>query len=247
MAKKLKDYYDIDYLESFSKKIANVTDDFDRKKFLQLTKLNINELEFKDRQVFIAKALHETIDLNYDQTLLIFTKILGPELKGNSGAFSEGWWLWPVGTYAELYGGKSYDSTVKFSKELTKRFTSEYCMRPIIKNYPEKTLEVLKSWSQDDNERVRRLSSECIRIRLPWAKKLYTALEYFEDYYIILTNLKDDEDKYIQKSVANNLNDLYKEDPEKFNYIVDSWTEESMSKVTEWIIKHGSRSFSKNN
>lgn len=247
MAKKLKDYYDIDYLESFSKKIANVTDDFDRKKFLQLTKLNINELEFKDRQVFIARALHETIDLNYDQTLLIFMKILGPELKGNSGAFSEGWWLWPVGTYAELYGGKSFDSTVKFSKALTKRFTSEYCMRPIIKNYPEKTLEVLKSWSKDDSERVRRLSSECIRIRLPWAIKLYTALEYFEDYYIILTNLKDDEDKYIQKSVANNLNDLYKEDPEKFNYIVDSWTEESMSKVTEWIIKHGSRSFSENN
>lgn len=245
MAKKLKDYYDIDYLESFSNKIVNVTDAFDRKKFLQLTKLNINELEFKDRQVFIAKALHETIDLNYDQTLLIFTKILGPELKGNSGAFSEGWWLWPVGTYAELYEGKSFDSTVKFSKELTKRFTSEYCMRPIIKNYPEKTLEVLKSWSKDDNERVRRLSSECIRIRLPWAKKLYTALEYFEDYYIILTNLKDDEDKYIQKSVANNLNDLYKENPEKFNYIVDSWTEESMSEATKWIIKHGSRSLKK--
>lgn len=247
MAKKLKDYYDIDYLESFSNKIVNETDAFERKKFLELTKPSINKLEFKDRQVFIANALHETIDLNYDQTLLIFTKILGPELKGNSGAFSEGWWLWPVGTYAELYGGKSFDSTVKFSKELTKRFTSEYCMRPIIKNYPEKTLQVLKSWSKDDNERVRRLSSECIRIRLPWAKKLYTALEYFEDYYIILTNLKDDEDKYVQKSIANNLNDLYKENSEKFNYIVNSWTEQSMSVATKWIIKHGSRSFSKNN
>ena len=120
-------------------------------------------------------------------------------------------------------------------------------MRPIIKNYPEKAVEVLKTWSKDDNERVRRLSSECIRIRLPWAKKLYTALEYFDDYYIILTNLKDDEDKYIQKSVANNLNDLYKEDPQKFNYIVDSWTSESMSKATEWIIKHGSRSVGKKN
>lgn len=245
MAKKLKDYYDIDYLESFSNKIVNVTDAFDRKKFLELTKPSINEFEFKDRQVFIANALHETIDLSYDQTLLIFTKILGPELKGNSGAFSEGWWLWPVGTYAELYGGESFDTTVNFSKELTKRFTSEYCMRPIIKNYPEKALKVLKTWSKDDNERVRRLSSECIRIRLPWAKKLYTALEYFDDYYIILTNLKDDEDKYIQKSVANNLNDLYKEDPKKFNYMVDSWNEESMSKATEWIIKHGSRSICK--
>lgn len=245
MAKKLKDYYDTKYLENFSNKIASVTDAFDRKRFLELTKSAINELEFKKRQVLIAKALHETINLNYDQTLLIFTKILGPELKGNSGAFSEGWWLWPLGTYAELYGGESFDPTVNFSKELTKRFTSEYCMRPIIKNYPEKALELLKVWSKDDNERVRRLSSECVRIRLPWAKKLYTALEYFEDYYIILTNLKDDEDKYIQKSVANNLNDLYKEDPEKFSYIVDSWTNESMTKATKWIIKHGSRNLSK--
>src|SRR5574344_3094432 len=138
MAKKLKDYYDIDYLDSFSNKIINVTEAFDRKKFLELTKPRMNELDFKDRQVFIAKALYDTIDLNYDQTLLIFTKFLGPELKGNSGAFSEGWWLWPVGTYVELYGGKSFVSTVNFNKELTKRFTSEYCMRPIIKNYPEK-------------------------------------------------------------------------------------------------------------
>ena len=247
MAKKLKDYYDIDYLESFSKKIYDVTDAFDRNRFLELTKSSINDLAFKDRQVLIDKALRETIDLDYDQTISIFTKILGPELKGNSGAFSEGWWLWPVGTYAELYGGESFDSTVKFSKELTKKFTSEYCMRPIIKNYPEKAIEVLKTWSKDDNERVRRLSSECIRIRLPWAKKLYTALEYFDDYYTILTNLKDDEDNYIQKSVANNLNDLYKEDQEKFNFIVDSWNKEPMTKATERIIKHGSRTVSKNN
>ena len=62
MAKKLKDYYDIDYLESFSNKIVNVTDAFDRKKFLELTKPSINELESKDRHVINAKALHETID-----------------------------------------------------------------------------------------------------------------------------------------------------------------------------------------
>lgn len=114
-------------------------------------------------------------------------------------------------------------------------------MRLLIREYPEKSISVLKDWSKDKNERVRRLSSECLRIRLPWAKKLNTALEYFEDYFIILSNLKDDDDKYIQKSVANNLNDLYKENPEKFKFIVDSWTEESMSKNTKWIIKHGSR------
>lgn len=100
---------------------------------------------------------------------------------------------------------------------------------------------MLAEWSKDENERVRRLSSECLRIRLPWAKKLYTALEYFAPYLEILTNLKDDKDKYIQKSVANNMNDLYKESPEKFYEIIDEWKKEEMSKACEWIIKHGSR------
>ena len=82
-------------------------------------------------------------------------------------------------------------------------------------------------WSQDSNQRVRRLASECIRIRLPWSKKLYVALEYFDIYYELLTCLKDDTDKTIQKSVANNLNDLYKEDQEKFEFIVSSWQNEN--------------------
>lgn len=247
MAKKLKDYYNKEYLESLSTKISNVTYSFDRDIFYKLTRSQINKLEFNDRQELIAKALYESINLDYDKTISIFSKMLGPELKGNSGAFTEGWWLWPIGKYIEIYGDEYFDTTINFSKALTKRFTSEYCMRPLIKKNPEKAFKVLINWSKDDNERVRRLSSECIRIRLPWAKKLYIALEYFDEYYIILNNLKDDEDKYIQKSVANNLNDLYKENPEKFNYIIESWTRESMSKATKWIINHGSRNVNKGN
>ena len=118
-------------------------------------------------------------------------------------------------------------------------------MRPLIKKYPEASLKILYDWSKDDNERVRRLSSECLRIRLPWAKKLYTAMEYFDAYVEILTNLKNDKDKYIQKSVANNLNDLYKENPEKFYDIVNKWQEGQISKEGEWVIKHGSRNIGK--
>ena len=166
---------------------------------------------------------------------------MGDELRGNSGAFTEGWWLWPIGKYVELYGDEYFDVSIAFSKELTKRFTSEYCMRPLIKKEPDKALKILKDWSKDEHERVRRLSSECLRIRLPWAKKLFTALEYFDEYFEILSNLKDDRDKYIQKSVANNLNDLYKEDPDKFYLIIDTWKKENISKECEWVIKHGSR------
>lgn len=241
MAKKLKEYYDILYLEDLSNKLMAVTDCFDRKKFFELTKDKIDELEFNARQELIAHALKASFDIEYPVLLSVFSQILGKELRGNSGAFSEGWWLWPIGKYVELYGEEYFEESIAFSKELTKRFTSEYCMRPLIKKYPIKSLEILKEWSQDEHERVRRLSSECLRIRLPWSKKLYTALDYFEDYFEILDHLKNDPDKYIQKSVANNLNDLYKESPDRFECILSKWKSESPSKECEWIMKHGSR------
>lgn len=241
MAKKLKEYYDILYLEDLSNKLMAVTDCFDQEKFFELTKDKIDELEFNARQELIAHALKASFDIEYPVLLSVFSQILGKELRGNSGAFSEGWWLWPIGKYVELYGEEYFEESIAFSKELTKRFTSEYCMRPLIKKYPIKSLEMLKEWSQDEHERVRRLSSECLRIRLPWSKKLYTALDYFEDYFEILDHLKNDPDKYIQKSVANNLNDLYKEAPDRFEWILSKWKSENPSKECEWIMKHGSR------
>lgn len=247
MAKKLKEYYDQNYLVNLGDKISKVTDKFDRDKFLELTTPSIDNLEFTPRQELVANALYESIDRDYIGTLDVFYQILGPELTGNSGAFSEGWWLWPIGKYVENYGAEYFIQSTDFSKELTKRFTGEYCMRPILQNYPQKTFELLKIWSTDENERVRRLSSECMRIRLPWARKTDIALQYFDDFVEVLDNLKNDPDKYIQKSVANNLNDLYKEDPEKFVYIVDKWESPDMTKETEWIIKHGSRTKNKDN
>lgn len=246
MAKKLKEYYNIAYLEFISDKISKETTAFNKSWFFSHTKELIDTLEFNQRQELIAEALFKSIELGYKDTISIFYDILGPELKGNSGSFSEGWWLWPIGKYVELYGDDDFETSVKFSKELTKRFTSEYCMRPLIKKYPEQAFEMLKRWSLDENERVRRLSSECLRIRLPWAKKLYIALEYFEDYHEILSNLKDDKDKYIQKSVANNLNDLYKEDSQAFFKIVNSWEKSNLSDECKWIIKHGSRNIKSN-
>ena len=79
-------------------------------------------------------------------------------------------------------------------------------------------------------------------ISLPWSKKLYAAIDDFENYKIILTNLKSDASKFVQKSVGNNLNDLYKEFPKKANEIINEWKKDSPAKETLWIIKHGLRS-----
>lgn len=246
MADKVKDYYDKEYGHFLADKIKTVYPEFADDKFFSLIEPTIESLEFNDRQVLLANALKESINLSYSDTISMFEKILGPELEGSLGMFTEGYWLWPVGKYVELFGGENFEVSAAFSKELTKRFTSEYCMRTIIKSYPEQSMELLLSWSKDPNKRVRRLASECIRIRLPWAKKMYAALEYFDEYFELLTNLKDDADKTTQKSVANNLNDLYKEAPDKFEFIVSSWQSGDITKECQWIIKHGSRTKNKN-
>ena len=118
-------------------------------------------------------------------------------------------------------------------------------MRPLLARYPKATMTLLLEWSQDENLRVRRLASECMRIRLPWAKRQTVVLDYFEDFTTILTNLKDDRDKSIQKSVANNLNDLYKENPDKFERILQTWQKEELSPSCAWIIKYASRTKNK--
>jgi 3-methyladenine DNA glycosylase AlkC len=178
----------------------------------------------------------------YEQNIAIFEKILGPELKQETGMFSEGWWLWPIGRYVEKHGIENLNISLGFIKELTKRFTGEYAIRPLLVNKPKETIKVILKWSKDDNVHVRRLASEGVRISLPWSKKIYIAIDYFENYKIILTNLKNDTSKFVQKSVGNNLNDLYKEFPEKANEIIEEWNKDNPTKETQWIIKHGLRS-----
>ncbi|MBL1225274.1 DNA alkylation repair protein [Enterococcus sp. BWR-S5] len=241
MGMKVKDYYDYNYAHDLAEKIGLVYPAFPTDSFLSFLKPTLEQLEFNDRQTLLAQALKESIPLNYRETIQIFEKILGPELEGSLGMFTEGYWLWPIGKYVELYGDQDFETSTAFSKELTKRFTSEFCMRPVILAFPEQAMALLLNWSLDDNKRVRRLASECLRIRLPWAKKMYVALDYFDSYSQLLTNLKDDSDKTTQKSVANNLNDLYKEDPQKFAQIISSWETKEMTKECVWIIKHASR------
>jgi 3-methyladenine DNA glycosylase AlkC len=69
-----------------------------------------------------------------------------------------------------------------------------------------------------------------------WAIKV-TIYNEFENYKIILTNLKNYKSKFAQKSVGNNLNDLYKEYPEKANEIIKEWNKDNPTNKS-WIKKY---------
>lgn len=246
MAKKFKDYYDEEFAEMLARKIYAAYPEFDKNKFIKKISSELKGKEFLQRQDLFVEAFEDTLTKDYKKNIEIFYKILGQELETNEGMFTHGWWLWPIGRYVEKHGAKDFKTSIDFIYELTKRFTGEFAIRPLISKYPKESLRILEKWSRDENVHVRRLSSEGLRIRLPWAKKMYVAVSEFQQYKKILSNLKNDSEKFVQKSVGNNLNDLIKEYPEKAEEIISEWEGQNPSKETLWIIKHGLRAKLKN-
>ena len=217
---KFKDYYNADCAKILSQKVKTIFTEFEEKPFINYIDKNVSDKEFLERMDVFVNGFEKYLPNTYEQNIAIFEKILGPELKQETGMFSEGWWLWPIGRYVEKHGIENIKLSLNFIKELTKRFTGEFAIRPLLANKPKETIKTMIKWSKDKNVHVRRLASEGARISLPWSKKLYAAVEDFENYKMILTNLKNDSSKFIQKSVGNNLNDLYKESPDKANEII---------------------------
>jgi 3-methyladenine DNA glycosylase AlkC len=242
---KVKDYYNADCAELLSRKIKPIYQNFQDRAFIKYIGKNVSGKEFSDRMDVFADAFELYLPEDYEHNIKIFENILGPELQQETGMFSEGWWLWPIGRYVERHGIKNLKVSLNFIKELTKRFTGEYAIRPLLANKPKETIKTMVKWSKDENVHVRRLASEGIRISLPWSKKIYIAINEFENYKTILTNLKNDKSKFVQKSVGNNLNDLYKEYHEKANEIIKEWNNDNPTKETMWIINHGLRSTKK--
>lgn len=238
---KHKDHYNDEYIQDFSNKLSYVIPNFNQKVFSQNLIGKLDDKELFARFDFIVDAMEKSMNSDYSKNIQSFFDLLGSELKQAEGMFNFGWWLWPISRYVEHHGNKNWQLSLSFIKELTKRFTGEYAIRPLLKEHPTEVLDELIIWTKDNNVHVRRLASEGVRICLPWSPKLLVALNNFERYSTILTNLKDDFEKFVQKSVGNNLNDLYKEAPEKAEFIIAQWQKTEQSKAQKWIIKHGMR------
>ncbi|MDU9376456.1 putative protein YhaZ [Methanocorpusculaceae archaeon Sp1] len=243
----IKDYYNHDYAKMLADRISERYEALDRGGFVADVTAAVEGKEYTQRMHAIVEVFDRYLP-EYPETIKLFGEMLGPKLSSIGDMYSEGMWLAPIGKYVEAHCveyPEHFTASVMFVKELTKRHTGEFAMRPLIVAYPKKSMMVLRRWSLEKNVFVRRLSSECMRVSLPWAKKMTAAVEQFDLYVEILSNLRYDEDTYVQRTVANNLNDLYKYDSEKAQFIVDAWMRNNPTKATLWIIHHGSRSLRK--
>ena len=241
MAKKLVSYYDLNYAKDIASKLKYANNQFDSKVFLEYLNTNLGNETFLARQDLYVNAFELALHIEYKDFLEVIISIWGSELREETGMFKEGWWLWPLGRYVEKHALEDIKATMVFVRDFTKRHTGEYIVRPILMNHTRYIMEIFLEWSHNNNVHVRRLSSEGMRISLPWAVKTLSVLNEKILYEQILTSLIDDSSRFVQKSVGNNINDLYKIDSEFADKIIRNWEKLSATKNIAWIINHARR------
>jgi len=242
--KKLKLWFDHDLAKNLSKKIIAVEPKFNTNQFLKSVKAQIAPLELKPRIKVFGDAIHDNLPGEYESKIKTLLKILGPENLEETGMFTNYYWLLPIARIIEDYGLDHYKISLDAIKEITKRSTGEYAIRPYLEVYPKKTQKSMMKWAKDKNFHIRRLASEGIRINLPWAKKMTQYIEDPSPILQILELLKDDPSKYVQKSVANNINDILKVNYPVGIKLLKDWSK-APSEHRKWIIKHALRNLKK--
>ncbi|MFD0676374.1 MULTISPECIES: DNA alkylation repair protein [unclassified Paenibacillus] len=240
----LKHYFAVELAHHLSELIRPHYPEFPAQSFVDSIAEQVGPHELKGRVAIIADELNKALPPDYPDSLAILLNILGPENETEEGMFTNGYFLMPVAHFVEKYGLQHFTLSMHALREITKRHTSEYAIRPYLAVYPDDSIKLLSSWSHDPNLHVRRLVSEGTRPRLPWAKRIKVIHEDPAHNLALLDPLWDDPSFYVRKSVANHLNDLTKDHKD----ITVNWLRERLDggeKHTSWMIRHSLRSLAK--
>lgn len=237
----VRDVFNKGLVEEIARQLNEVHPKFDSKAFVKKASNFNHEDGFKDRANLIAKSLVEFLPNDFPTSARIIKATFGP-LQDEEINW-ESFFYMPYALFVEWQGCKKEYLEISFDllKEITKRFTSEFAIRQFIIDFPNETLPVLKTWAKDENHHVRRLVSEGSRSRLPWAQAIVAFKKNPKPALKLLELLKADNSKYVQKSVANHMNDITKDNPEIALDVLAKWKKEN-NPNTNWIVKHALRS-----
>jgi len=224
--------------------LAKVIDDFPVAQFQRDALHGLNDLELKQRVEHLMTVLHRYLPEDFQQASDVLLQVKQHWDWGDENDALSGFAAWPLIDYVSVYGIKQPKISLNVLKELTPLFSAEFALRPFIEQHFMLTHTTLLQWTDDSDEHVRRLVSEGIRPRLPWGKRLAALCQDPAPIFPILERLKDDPSVYVRKSVANNLNDISKDNPDQVLECCQQWSLGASSE-RQWLIRHGLRSLIK--
>lgn len=215
-------------------------------------------LQQSDRAAYLAPVL-EKIDQLPKQTVNTINEAIGTGLfelaikqKDNIFLQSLGnhpadlvrcWATYTIGKNEKLGIEKVLAQIQPFAadKHFGVREISWLAVRPKIAADIEKSIALLKAWTNHRDENVRRFATESTRPRGVWCEHIEILKQSPELGLPLLEPLKNDPAKYVQDSVGNWLNDASKTKPVFVQQLCDKWRKESDTKATTYIIKKALR------
>ena len=163
-------------------------------------------MELKQRMHHVADCLHEALAMDFQSCIALLTPIVQRRIYEETNSFGD--MIFP--DFVERFGMEDFRTSVNALEIFTAACSSEFAVRPFIVRYPKEMMQVMLRWSKHKSEHVRRLASEGCRPRLPWAMALPEFKKDPRPVLEVLENLKSDSSEYVRRSVANNLNDISK-------------------------------------
>ncbi|WDE04265.1 DNA alkylation repair protein [Thalassomonas viridans] len=235
MAELLKNVYTREFITALAQQLTAIFPAFDKDKFQHLIFDDTwQQKELKARMNHIAQCLHQVLPGPYHHNLELLKQI-----KVEQAGFE--YMFLPA--YVELYGLEDYVASIPALAHFTEFASSEFAVRPFIIKYPKQMMAQMALWARMDNKHLRRLASEGCRPRLPWAMALPAFKQDPAQVLPILEVLKDDPSEYVRRSVANNLNDIAKDNPKQVIAIAKRWF--GQTENTDRLIKHACRTLLK--
>lgn len=237
----MKDIFSLALICEIAAEFRAVDISFDADAFIARSMEGLNKLELTGRAAHIADAMRVYLPVRFAEAAAVIDASLGPELPPTGKIGGAALRYMPHVLFVRKYGLDDYEAAMRVQAELTKRFTAEFSIRAFLVKYPERSYEQMLAWADDDNAHLRRLASEGMRPRLPWAPRLRAFQHNPRPVIELLERLRDDPVPYVRRSVANNLNDIAKDHPELVIETCRRWAQEAPEGRT-WIVRHALRS-----
>ena len=227
----LKEIFNLQRLRHIAEQTAAVHPAFDARRFVKEASRELDALSLMERLRRVTETLHATLPPDYPEAVEILRR-LAPRLEHRFVTLV-------LPDYVALYGERHFDLSLEALRFFTPFGSSEFGVRPFLRQDLPRALKVMERWSRDEDEHVRRLASEGSRPLLPWASRLEPLRADPSLASPILENLRADPSPYVRKSVANHLNDVTKVHPGWVLERLEQWPLDQPA--TAWIARHALR------
>ena len=242
MSNLFKDIYSEEFYNEFSTTLSETISPFNKADFIRrIFTAEFDSYELKKRMTHTAKVLHHFLPDKFEEAATILIDIIKNLRKAGIKEQSIEFMFLPE--YISMFGIDDYKNSIATFEIITQFTSCEFAVRPYIVKYEVKMMKQMLIWSKHNSYLVRRLASEGSRPRLPWAMALPSLKNNPEPILPILESLKKDSSETVRRSVANNLNDISKDNPQFVISTAKEW--QGISKETDAIIKHACRTMLK--